>query len=151
MSVRDIRQEVSQMSQGSLHPLRILLVEDHDDTAEVTAKLLRRCGHIVLVAKTYAAGLDAAETGFDVLLADIRLPDGSGVELLNDLRSRGLVKAIATTAEVMPDDMKRYISAGFDAVMAKPYDFRKLEEKISELTRKITGDTEQNTSACQSA
>jgi two-component system CheB/CheR fusion protein len=138
------------MSQNA-HPLRILLVEDHDDTAEVTAKLLRKCGHIVLVGKTCAAGLDAAKTGFDVLLADIRLPDGSGVQLLHDLRGRGPVKAIATTAEVMPEDIKRYISAGFDAVMFKPYDFRKLEEKISELTMRISGDTERNTFASQSA
>jgi CheY-like chemotaxis protein len=131
----------------SPNPLRILLVEDHNDTAELMTKLLNMCGHVVLVAKTCAAALEAAKTGFDLLIADIRLPDGSGVELLQQLRSQRTIKSIATTAEAMPEDIKRCLAAGFDAFLLKPLDFAKLEEAIRGVSMKITSDDMQSTSA----
>jgi two-component system CheB/CheR fusion protein len=135
----------------SQNPLRILLVEDHNDTAEVTGKLLKRCGHVVIVATTCAAALEAAKTGFDLLIADIRLPDRSGIELLGELEKQGTVRSIATTADGMPEDIKRCLAAGFDALFIKPYEFGKLEQAIREVSMKITSDKMQSTSASQSA
>lgn len=134
------------------NPLRILLVEDHDDTAEVTAKLLGKCGHVVMVAKCYTAAMEVAKTGFDLLITDIGLPDHSGIELLNELRKQGTVRSIATTAYGMPEEVKRCLEAGFDAHFLKPYDFGKLEEAISDLTMRIArNDDMQDASASQSA
>lgn len=69
--------------------LRILAVDDHEDSARAVAMLLRRAGHEVTTAHTLAGAL-ALGTGSaapDLLLCDIDLPDGDGCELLRRLRA----------------------------------------------------------------
>ena len=68
--------------------LRILLVEDHDDTRWVTAMLLERSGHLVTTAASVESGLRAADAGeFDWLVADLGLPDASGLVLMRELKT----------------------------------------------------------------
>src|SRR5690606_17572024 len=63
--------------------LRLLLVEDHEPTLRVLARLLVRDGHQVVPARTVAEALEAAETNlFDVLVSDLGLPDGTGCGLM---------------------------------------------------------------------
>ncbi|MDB5301838.1 MAG: sensor hybrid histidine kinase [Phycisphaerales bacterium] len=112
---------------------RILLVEDHDDSANATARLLRGSGHLVTVAKSYAAAVEAAATGFDLLVADIGLPDHSGIEVLQTLAHGGTFRSIAVTAYAMPEEVQRCMDAGFDAHLPKPIEFRKLEQTIARL------------------
>jgi two-component system CheB/CheR fusion protein len=71
-------------------PLRILLVEDNSDTARIMRRLLALDGHAVQWAGDVAAGLKLAATHeFDLLLSDLGLPDGSGVDLMRTLRRHG--------------------------------------------------------------
>src|SRR5690606_4398635 len=64
-------------------PLRILLVEDHSDTARLMGRLLRGEGHEVETAPTVAEALDLAERHeFDLLVSDLGLPDGTGIDLM---------------------------------------------------------------------
>jgi two-component system CheB/CheR fusion protein len=66
---------------------RILLVEDHPDTANVFARMLRRDGYEVSVADSCAqAARMCDEGGFDLLICDINLPDGDGVGVLSAAR-----------------------------------------------------------------
>lgn len=118
--------------------LRILLVEDHDDTAAVTARLLRKCGHTVTIAQTYDAAVNVGGMGFDLLLADIGLPGKSGIDVFHELRRHATFKSIALTAFGMPEDVKRCIDAGFDTHLLKPIDFSKLEETIDRLSGRTT-------------
>src|ERR1700722_10243549 len=71
--------------------LKILLVEDHKDSAEVLSLLLTKEGHEVLTAGEIATALDVAKkVFFDVLLSDMGLPDGTGADLMRQLRAKGL-------------------------------------------------------------
>src|SRR5690348_4727519 len=116
--------------------LRILFVEDHDDTAVVVAKLLRASGHQVTVARTAADAKDAAsrET-HDLLICDIGLPDQDGCDLLQDLLAQRPLPAIALTAFAYPADAKRCLAAGFRAHVPKPLDLERLLAAIADATR----------------
>jgi CheY-like chemotaxis protein len=102
--------------------LRILLVEDHRDTAEVVCKLLQYDGHVVDVAATLADGLRRCRaSSYDVALCDIGLPDGSGLELARTLkRECPGTRFVALTAHGMPREVEAAATAGFDAHLLKP-------------------------------
>ena len=96
--------------------MRILLVEDHEDTAAMMALVLRGDGHDVLDVGTAADALRACGEGcFDLIISDIGLPDLDGWELLARVRARCAVPAIALTAFGQPADVARSRAAGFDA------------------------------------
>jgi DNA-binding response OmpR family regulator len=112
----------------------ILLVEDHDDTAMMMKLLLERKGYQVNVAPNVADALDvASRKGFDLLICDIGLPDGSGIDLINQLNERSPVKGLALSGFGMEDDIKRSIEAGFAEHLIKPVSYQKLREAIQRL------------------
>src|SRR5450631_3270463 len=88
--------------------LRILMVEDHGETRDVLADLLRHIGHEVAVAASVAAGVQAMNADrFDVILSDIGLPDGSGYSLLAQARQKQpTIRAIALTGFVTEQDAR---------------------------------------------
>lgn len=99
----------------------ILLVEDNADTSKVMKKLLQLDGHRVRTADSVASALRAADAEpFDLLISDIGLPDGSGLDLMRQLRARRPVKAIALSGFGMEDDVRRSKEAGFAAHLTKP-------------------------------
>jgi PAS domain S-box-containing protein len=112
--------------------LRILLVEDHADTARMMSRLLAAGGHEVEIAGTVAAALDMAGSGsFDLLLSDLGLPDASGHDLLRMLRQRGVsLPAIALSGYGLEEDLRRSDAAGFAAHLTKPINLQRLHETI---------------------
>ncbi|HEV7867835.1 MAG TPA: PAS domain S-box protein [Chthoniobacteraceae bacterium] len=116
-------------------PLRILLVEDHEPTMAVLVRLLTRAGHQVIPAGTVAAGLAAAETAsYDIVISDLGLPDGTGLELIAALRIRKPdLRAIALSGYGMEEDLIRTKEAGFVAHLVKPIDFEQLRRALREL------------------
>jgi PAS domain S-box-containing protein len=119
--------------------LHILLVEDHADTAEAMADLLREMGHRVTVAHSVAAGLAAAErrTGgrIDLVLSDLGLPDGTGLDLMTELHGRYGVKGIALSGYGMEEDVRRSLEAGFERHLTKPVNLQALQSAIQETAR----------------
>ncbi|HYH45223.1 MAG TPA: ATP-binding protein [Thermoanaerobaculia bacterium] len=119
-------------------PLRLLLVEDHSDTAEAMAELLRSLGHEVRVAMSVAAGLDAAAAeigsgaGIDLVISDLGLPDGNGMDLMRQLVSRYGLRGIALSGYGSEDDVRRSLEAGFSRHLTKPVNFKALEAVIHE-------------------
>ena len=108
--------------------LRILLVEDHADTLRVLSRMLRGLGHAVTTAASVATALDASAAGpFDLLVSDLGLPDGSGLDLMRRLRP---MPGIALTGYGMESDVEACREAGFEAHLTKPVDFTRLEEAI---------------------
>jgi two-component system CheB/CheR fusion protein len=107
-----------------LTPLRILLVEDHPDTAEIFATLLQYRGFRVSLGNTFASALDLARRlPFDLLLCDIQLPDGDGCDLLCRLRGElgmDALRAIAISGHGQQAVVERAQAAGFDAFVLKP-------------------------------
>jgi PAS domain S-box-containing protein len=125
--------EPAQASEPPVSGRRILLVEDHDETATILAQLLRGQGFQVDVAHTVEEALAAATRGLDLLISDLGLPDGSGVELLSRLRPRFDVPAIALTGYGQEDDVARSRAAGFAQHLVKPVTFPNLLRAIQQL------------------
>jgi PAS domain S-box-containing protein len=114
---------------------RILLVEDHNDTARALVRLLTTRGYQVQTADTVAGGIEAIEHGqFDLLVCDIGLPDGTGFQLLERVRASCKTPALALSGFGMEEDVTKCREAGFEAHLTKPVNFQKLEAAIWQLT-----------------
>jgi two-component system CheB/CheR fusion protein len=115
-------------------PLRILLVEDHLDTAEAMADLLRARSHRVTIAmdiKNALATVEAVgEEGFDLLISDLGLPDGSGLDLMRKVSARYHLRGIALSGYGMDEDIRRSLDAGFVRHLTKPVSPQVLEAAI---------------------
>lgn len=117
--------------------LRILLVEDHVDTAAVMARLLKMLGHEVRLAHSVESALREAASGsrIDLLISDIGLPDGTGFDVLRGVRQHGSVPAIALSGFGMDHDIARSREAGFAEHLTKPVNFDRLEAVIESISR----------------
>jgi signal transduction histidine kinase len=114
--------------------LRVLLVEDHEDTLHVMCRLLRQCRYEVETAGTVRAALEqAGRQRYDVVISDIGLPDGTGFELMQKLRDQYQLKGIALTGYGMEDDVRRSRDAGFAAHLTKPVNFNSLRAVIQQV------------------
>jgi CheY-like chemotaxis protein len=112
---------------GRLLGLRVLVVEDHRDSADLMRTVLERHGARVRVIESLAAALEAlASLDVDMLLSDIAMPDGTGYELVRRLRAeertRGLapIPAVAVTAFAGREDRERAAASGFQHFASKP-------------------------------
>jgi signal transduction histidine kinase/ActR/RegA family two-component response regulator len=111
---------------------RVLLVEDHEDSAATLSMVLSIRGYPVRVARTVAEARGmAAEC--DVLVSDISLPDGSGIDLLREVRQDHDVKAIAVSGYGTEEDVRRSTEAGFVEHLVKPFDPERLIEMLEQL------------------
>src|SRR5438270_10215297 len=112
---------------------RILLVEDHDDTLVVLARLLRMSGYEVDACGTAEGARELAASGrCDLLVADIGLPDGSGLDLMRDVRQRHGIPGIAMTG-FGEHDAQTCQAAGFSHHLLKPVAFDDLLAAIKSL------------------
>jgi CheY-like chemotaxis protein len=100
---------------------RILLVEDHEQTGKALRRLLANLGYAVEWRASVADALQAAgREPFDLVLSDIGLPDGSGLELMRELRSRHGLSGIALSGYGMEQDLASSAAAGFLEHLVKP-------------------------------
>ncbi|HEV7519147.1 MAG TPA: ATP-binding protein [Thermoanaerobaculia bacterium] len=128
-------------------PLHILLVEDHLDTALAMAELLRALGHRVTTAAGVGAGLAAAAvamvtgngSAIDLVVSDLGLPDGSGHDLMRELKSRYGLSGIALSGYGMEEDVHQSREAGFDRHLTKPVSIQVLAAAIRESAKDRAG------------
>ena len=114
-------------------PMRILLVEDHEDTNRSLTNLLRRRGYHVRSALSFQSAVNlSAKEQFDVLISDLALPDGNGIDLMQKLHSTQPLLGIALTGFGMEDDIRKSYEAGFKHHLVKPIDLNKLDSLIQE-------------------
>ena len=98
--------------------------------------MLIKRGHDVHTAGSLAAPCgEPTSEQFDLLISDIELPDGSGLELMRRLSSRRTAIGIALSGFGSSDDIDQSRSAGFAEHLTKPVDFRRLEEAIQQAAR----------------
>jgi len=123
---------------AAVRPLRILLVEDHADTARVMRRLLSAQGHKVQIAVNIATAQQLAGTQpFDVLLSDLGLPDGSGLDLMRALRAKGYkMPGIALSGYGQENDIEQSRQAGFVGHLVKPISLALLDQELA----KVVGD-----------
>jgi signal transduction histidine kinase/ActR/RegA family two-component response regulator len=125
---------------GDHRRLNILLVEDHEDTAHTLSESLASLGHRVRVAGSVGEALrEAAADPCDLLISDIGLPDGSGVDLIRQIDPRPVLGAIAMSGFGMEEDLLRSRNAGFHHHLTKPVELSVLERVIAGLTRTAAG------------
>ena len=120
-----------QNPKSAIQNLNILLVEDHADTAEAMAELLRLLGHEVTVAGGVTEALAAAaRNGLDLLISDLGLPDGSGLDVMRGLAP---LPGIALSGYGMEEDVRRSLEAGFRLHLTKPVLLQTLENAIRQV------------------
>jgi DNA-binding response OmpR family regulator len=101
---------------------RILLVEDHHDTAVVVRFVLEQRGYEVLSASSCGEACTCVESvPVDLLICDIGLPDGSGLDLVRRLTLDRSLPAIAVSGFGTADDIRRSLDAGFIEHITKPF------------------------------
>ena len=124
-------------SRASKHPpkpLRILLVEDHRDTRRMLSRLLTHFGHEVFAADNIQSAMKIVASGnLDVLLCDIGLPDGSGYEVISQIKQKRPIKAVAITGFGTEEDVRRSKEAGFDFHLVKPVDLHELQSVLGQV------------------
>jgi PAS domain S-box-containing protein len=120
--------------------LRILLIEDHEDTACVLEKVLQQMGHEVETCSTVAVACQKLrERQFDVILSDIGLPDGSGLDFIKTAREICQTPAVALTGYGMAEDIDKCLQAGFEEHLTKPIDIDRLRKALSRILAKRAG------------
>jgi len=118
--------------------MRLLLVEDDPELATVLETGFREQGIHVARAASLPQGRDeAARTSFDVIVLDVMLPGGSGLDLCRELRSQGLATPILMlTARDAIDDRVNGLEVGADDYVTKPFAFRELVARVRALARR---------------
>jgi PAS domain S-box-containing protein len=135
---------------ASARPLHLLLVEDHADTAEALSLLLGSLGYEVTVAGTVAAGVAAARTaeearqrgeggGIDLVVSDLGLPDGSGLDLMRELSGQYSLSGLALSGFGMEEDVRKSRAAGFLEHLTKPVDLQALHAAIQRAAARTHG------------
>lgn len=112
----------------------ILVVDDHQDTLFVMQALLSQWGfHVHPASSVQHALAIAAENSIDLLVSDIGLPDGSGLDLMRTLKASRGIWGIALSGYGMPQNLHASTEAGFDQHLTKPIDLAQLRQAIDDL------------------
>jgi two-component system, cell cycle response regulator DivK len=116
---------------------RILVVDDHELNLKLLERLLELEGREVRAANSLAAAERAlAEEQPAMIVLDVNLPDGNGLELTRKLKSHPVTASIpivACTAGVTGDDEHQALEAGCDAYVSKPIDLRRFATVIASM------------------
>jgi signal transduction histidine kinase len=111
--------------------LRLLVIEDHEPTMMVLVRLLRHYGHEVFTAENVERALAVAATqSFDLVISDLGLPDGNGIDLMRQLAKKYGLRGIALSGYGMPEDRAKTKQAGFLAHLVKPINFDQLQSAL---------------------
>jgi CheY-like chemotaxis protein len=122
----------------------VLIVEDDEDTRQLTAEVLERCGCRVTLAGSAAEAMRAFDGDRpDVVLSDIGMPDEDGLSLIRRIRARdpsrgGSVPAAALTAYARGEDRREVLSAGYTMHLAKPLDPGALVAAVAALSSRTS-------------
>jgi len=120
-------------------PLHILLVEDHELTRTVLARLLSREGHHVAAVDTCKAAREVAmaarqegDSPFQAIVSDLGLPDGSGLDLIREIKVQfPNIHSIALSGYGTADDIRRSAEAGFIHHLTKPIGMAALRRALA--------------------
>ncbi|MFY8349667.1 ATP-binding protein [Pseudoalteromonas sp. SSM20] len=112
---------------------KILLAEDHPDNRVLIKRMLENLGFSIVSANNGKEAVEATlNDEFDIILLDIQMPVMDGLEAHDLMRSTGVsCPILALTANAMTDEIKHYLSVGFDDHIAKPIDKNEFYEKLS--------------------
>jgi DNA-binding response OmpR family regulator len=118
--------------------VRVLVIDDDADVRSVLLRALERDGHVVSEARDLAGARRALESGpLDVIVLDVGLPDGSGIDLLRALRAeRESTPVLVVTARSEVARRVEGLDAGADDFLAKPFAVAELRARVRVLGRR---------------
>ena len=115
----------------------ILLVEDNEQILYGNKRMLKRRGYDVMTALTLHEAREHMEASKpDVIVLDIMLPDGSGLDFMREFRKTSNTPILLLTGLTTPEDIVRGLTDGGDDYLTKPYDFEVLLARIAALLRR---------------
>ena len=115
-------------------PARILIVEDHEDTMRVLTRILENASYVVASCGTVGEACElAAMQKFDLVVSDLGLPDGSGLDLMRHLCDSQQLTGIALSGFGTAHDLQQSHEAGFAAHLIKPVDVTRLRNTIAQI------------------
>src|SRR5438309_3454244 len=122
--------------------MRALVVEDHPRMSLLLERGLQEEGYAVDVARTVLDGMAlAAECDFDVIVLDVMLPDGDGIDALRELRRRERwAPVLILTAKDAVEDRVRGLDAGADDYLVKPFALPELLARLRALVRRAPSE-----------
>jgi CheY-like chemotaxis protein len=130
---------ITEAGQPTIRPLRMLVVDDNVDAAEILEILLTESGHEVRIAHDGPAALEAAlEFRPNVVLLDIGLPEMDGYEVAKRIRQQPTltnVVLVALTGYGQETNRQRSQEAGFDHHLVKPADFQKVQQILATVSQ----------------
>jgi len=125
-------------SPGAKRPMRIFVVENHEDTRFLLCLLLEQLGHTVFSSATLADALESLPgTHCDILISDIGLPDGNGWDLMTRLADDRPAYAIAMSGFGMSSDRQRSLNVGYRHHLLKPVEPNQLERLLDEAADEV--------------
>ena len=117
--------------------MRILVVDDDDVVQSAVARALRADGHVVITAGDLVAAREQVCSGIDLVVLDLRLPDGFGLELCRELRRDGArAPVLLLTALTGVAQRVEGLDAGADDFLAKPFAIAELRARVRALGRR---------------
>jgi two-component system, OmpR family, response regulator len=117
-----------------------LLVDDDDELRELTGQRLASYGMTIRMARTGQSCHESlAKGGIDIVLLDLRLPDGDGIEVCRAIRRDMKVPVIMLTASSDPVSRILGLEMGADDYLVKPFEPRELLARIRAVSRRTTG------------
>ncbi len=115
----------------------VLVVEDDAKTAELVALYLSHAGHRVSTERSGRGALDRLQTeSFDLLLLDIMLPGGSGLQIAEQVRATASTPIIFLTARTIEEDRLHGFAVGADDYVTKPFSPRELVARVDAVLRR---------------
>ncbi len=149
-------EKIETLDPGALDALRILLIDDHDAIAKACQRLLASHGHTVVRTAGLAGAMRALQdarvshAAFDIVICDLSLPDGDGLELPARMTAfaatsdevtaadvaTDMPPAMAISGRVFKDDVARCLAAGFKEHLAKPFDETELLAAVQRVARR---------------
>jgi DNA-binding response OmpR family regulator len=115
---------------------KIIYVEDDQDTAEVTATLLKMNGFKVDIALTAKKGLEMINKNkYDLAILDFMMPDMSGYDLLKKVNKKKMKFVFLSAMNISDEEIRDFKKAGVSSVITKPYRSKDLVMKIKDILK----------------
>jgi len=115
---------------------KILIVDDDQGSRDLLSEVLASNGYVVAAVEDGSAARDelARSGGYDIVIADLRMPNGSGLDLFRDLRRRNRQEELILMSSFMTgSERQQALELGASALLDKPFRLTQLLEAVSDL------------------